>query len=166
MLIHFAGHQRTQCWRIFVSALEGTFNALHIPEVQDKAEAFVRKLAQAVLEEDICRSHLHEVGVQPTPSSLLTCYLDAIPHAIAREQPDHAKKSRAVITHIVEDLVSMRMRPNVTYQDIMLILHQIANRFTALCLDDSWTRKSAGCSGIKIMSTTPEMGLSGLKTEG
>ena len=52
----------------------------------------------------------------------------------------------------------MKMRPNVTYQDIMLILHQIANRFTALCLDDSLTRKKTGCSGIKITSTASEMG--------
>jgi transformation/transcription domain-associated protein len=44
----------------FVSALEGTFDALHALEVQDKAEAFVRKLAQAVFEEDIRRSHLRE----------------------------------------------------------------------------------------------------------
>ena len=162
-LVALQGIKGRNVEEFFVSALEGTFDALHIPEVQDKAEAFVRKLAQAVFEEDIRRSHLREVGVRPTPSSLLTCYLDAIPHAMAREQSDHAKKARAVITHIVEDLVSMKMRPNVTYQDIMLILHQIANRFTALCLDDSWTRKSAGCSGIKIMSTTPEMGAKWIK---
>ena len=156
-LVTLQGIKGRNVEEFFVGALEGAFDALHIPEVQDKAEAFIRKLAQAVFEEDIRRSHLREVGVRPTPSNLLTCYLDAIPHAMAREQPDHAKKARTVITHIVEDLVSMKTRPNVTYQDIMLILHQIANRFTALCLDDSWTRKSAGCSGIKIMSTTPEM---------
>jgi transformation/transcription domain-associated protein len=149
----------------FVGTLEGAFDALHIPEVQDKAEAFVRKLVQAVFEEDIRQSHLREVGVRRTPSSLLTCYLDAIPHAMAREQPDHAKKARAVITQIVEGLVSMKMRANVTYQDIMLILDLIAHRFTALCLDDSWTRKSAGCSGIKIMSTTPEMGAKWIKDQ-
>jgi len=59
----------------FVSALEGAFNALHISEVQDNAEAFVQKLAQAVFEEEIHRSHLREVGVRPTPSSLLTFIL-------------------------------------------------------------------------------------------
>lgn len=87
----------------------------------------------------------------------MSCYLDAFPHALARDQPEQADKARAVIFSIVQDLVSMNSRPNVT-QEIMSILHQIANRFTALCLDDSWTRKSAGCNGIKIMAQTSELG--------
>jgi transformation/transcription domain-associated protein len=53
----------------------------------------------------------------------------------------------------------MSSQHNVTFQDIIPILHQIANRFSALCLDDSWVRKSAGCSGIKIMTCTPDLGV-------
>ncbi|KAF8974524.1 hypothetical protein BDZ97DRAFT_2053099 [Flammula alnicola] len=142
----------------FVSTLEGVFDALHFPEVQEQAEAFVRRLGNAVFEEEFRRAQSRDVGIRPTPGILLSCYLDAFPHALARDQPEQANKARLVISSIVDDLIALNSRPNVTQQEIMLILHQIANRFTALCLDDSWSRKSAGCNGIKIMARTPELG--------
>ncbi|KAF8165306.1 hypothetical protein B0H34DRAFT_232712 [Crassisporium funariophilum] len=143
----------------FVTTLEGAFDALHFPEVQEQAESFVRRFSQAIFEEEFRRNQSREVGIRPTPSILLSCYLDAFPHALAREQPEQAVKAQSVISSIIQDLILMRTQPTVTYQEIMVILHQIANRFTALCLDDSWTRKSAGCSGIKIMASTPEIGV-------
>ncbi|KDR83700.1 hypothetical protein GALMADRAFT_236040 [Galerina marginata CBS 339.88] len=142
----------------FVTSLEGVFDAIHLPEVQEQAESYVCNLGKAVFEQEIRRGQSREAGKRPTPSVLLSCYLDAFPHALARDQFDQAMKARAVVSSVVQDLVSMTAQPNVTFQDIMLILHQIANRFTALCLDDSWTRKSAGCSGIKIMAQTPTLG--------
>jgi len=142
----------------FVAMLEGIFDALHLPEVQDQSEAFVRKLGRAVFEQELRRAQSREQGMRPTPSILLSCYLDAFPHALARDVPEHAIKSRAVISSIVEDLVSLHKSPGVPPQEIMLILHQIANRFTALCLDDSWIRKSAGCNAIKIMVETADLG--------
>jgi hypothetical protein len=65
----------------------------------------VLKLAQAVFEEDIrpiyvkweCDRHLAVLS----PVILMQF------HMPCQEQPDHAKKARAVITHIVEDLVIM-----------------------------------------------------------
>ena len=137
---------------IFVGTLQGIFDALHMPELQLQAETFVRKLGKAIFEEELRRPPLRE-GARPTSSSLLSCYLDAFPHALARDQPEHATKAYSMICTIVDDLVAMNTRPSVTQPEILVILHQIANRFTALCLDDSWTRKSAGCSGIKIILT-------------
>lgn len=142
---------------IFVGTLQGIFDALHIPELQLQAETFVRKLGKAIFEEELRRPPLRE-GARPTSSALLSCYLDAFPHALARDQPEHATKAYSMICTIVDDLVAMNTRPSVTQPEILVILHQIANRFTALCLDDSWTRKSAGCSGIKIMARTPNLG--------
>jgi transformation/transcription domain-associated protein len=121
-LVTLQGVKGRNVEEFFVSALEGTFDALHIPEVQDKAEAsyenlrklFSKKIfAEVIYVKWECDRHL-----------AVFSSVDAIPHAMVREQPDHARKARAIIT---EDLVSMKMRPNVTYQDIMLILHQIAN---------------------------------------
>ncbi|PPQ93995.1 hypothetical protein CVT25_009843 [Psilocybe cyanescens] len=142
----------------FINTLEGIFDALHLPEVEEKAESYVRKLGKAIFEEEIRRGQSREAGTRPIPSVLLSCYLDAFPHALARDQSDQANKARAVIFSIVRDLVSLNGRSNVISHEIMVILHQIANRFTALCLDDSWTRKSAGCNGIKIMAQTSDLG--------
>jgi transformation/transcription domain-associated protein len=63
------------------------------------------------------------------------------------------------VAAIIRDLVAMSDQNNILPQDIIPTLHQIATRFSALCLDDSWVRKSAGCSGIKIMTCTPELGV-------
>jgi transformation/transcription domain-associated protein len=142
----------------FVSTLEGMFDALYLPELQDQAERYIRRLGKAIFEEELRRAHSREVGTRPVPSILLSCYLDAFPHALARDQPEQAAKAYSIISAIVDDLVALISRPRVTQQDLLVILHQLANRFTALCLDDSWTRKSAGCSGIKIMARTSELG--------
>jgi len=138
--------------------LEGVFDALHQPEIDVKAEAFIRQFAKAIFEQEVRRSQSRTPGVRPTPSALLSCFLDAIPHGLAHDRTEHADKACVVITSIVHDLVVMHQQPNIPPQDIMLILHQMANRFTALCLDESWTRKSAGCNGIKIMASTPDLG--------
>ena len=142
----------------FVTVLEGVFDALHLPTIDEKAELFIRKLAHAVFELELHRPPTRILGVRPPPGPLLSSYLDAIPHALACDQAEQANKARTVITSIIQDLVAMHKQPNVAMQDILHILHHLASRFTALCLDDSWIRKSAGCSGIKIMANLPELG--------
>ncbi|KAF8655244.1 hypothetical protein AX16_003148 [Volvariella volvacea WC 439] len=141
----------------FVVALQGIFDATHIQDLQAQAEPFVRKLSQTVFDSEIRRAQMSESGMRPTPGALITCYLDAIPHALARENSEHAKQAQALVTSIIGDLVNMVHQSNVGAQDILPILHQFSLRFMALCLDDSWVRKSAGCSGIRIMTETPEL---------
>ncbi|TFK43492.1 hypothetical protein BDQ12DRAFT_731508 [Crucibulum laeve] len=143
---------------VFVSTLEGMFDAIHLPETQIQAEAYIRKLGQTVFESEIRRNLNRDANVRPTPSTLLSCYLDAIPHALTREQPEQAERAQAIVALVIEDLVAMKSQTGVTVQHIIIILHQIAHRFTALCLDDSWTRMRAGCSGISIMTRTPDLG--------
>lgn len=138
--------------------MEGIFDALHQSVIDNKAESYIRKLAKTVFEQELTRSQSRASGIRPTPSTLLSCFLDSIPHALAREQPEHASKACTVVAAVVQDLVALHKLPNVPLTDVMLILHQMANRFTALCLDDSWARKAAGCNGIKIMANTPDLG--------
>lgn len=92
-------------------------------------------------------------------SPLLSSYLEALPYALARTQSDQVTKARGLLASIVQDLVTHAKQNNIIMQDVYLILHQITNRFTALCLDDSWSRKIAGCGCIKMMTETPEVGV-------
>ena len=41
---------------VFVRCLEGMFDAIHQPDVQEKAEAFIRELARQVFQAEICRA--------------------------------------------------------------------------------------------------------------
>ncbi|KAF8076441.1 hypothetical protein FPV67DRAFT_1558921 [Lyophyllum atratum] len=143
---------------VFIQGMEGIFDAINIPDLQIQAEAFVRKVAQFVFDFEIRRNHSRGAGARPTTSGLLSSFLDAFPYGLARNQPTQAKAAQTIFVVVIEDLVSMHGHNNVTPQDIMGILHQIANRITGLCLEDSWMHKSAGCNGIKGLIFIPVYG--------
>ncbi|KAF9057606.1 hypothetical protein BJ165DRAFT_1520972 [Panaeolus papilionaceus] len=157
VLLH-EGIQGRNVEETFVSIVEGLFDAIHIPETQEKAEAYIYKLGHSIFETEIARSQAREPGTRLVPGAHLSCFLDAIPHALSRDQADDAAKAQTVISNIVSDVISLNSRPNVQLHDVMMILHQMANRFAALCLDESWVRKSAGYNGIKLMTQTPDLG--------
>ncbi|KAF8640045.1 hypothetical protein AX17_001287 [Amanita inopinata Kibby_2008] len=143
----------------FTNALEGMFDSTHFPDVKEKAEVFLQKASMTIFQMEIRQSQNREVGVRPLPSTLLTCFLDAIPYALARENTKQAESVQELLARVVHELVSMTGERNISVQDILFILHQIANRFTALCLDDPWVRKRAGCRGVEIMTRTPDLGV-------
>lgn len=145
----------------FVSSLEGVFDALHLnepPELKDRAEEYLLKLSQSVLDIEVRRGQTREVGLRPIPSPLLNVFLDALPHALAREQRDHAEKAQSIVKAFIQHLVGLNAQSTVPSPDIIMILHQIAHRFSSLCLDESWVRKRAGYGGIRIMTCTPDLG--------
>ncbi|KAG6816156.1 hypothetical protein H0H87_008290 [Tephrocybe sp. NHM501043] len=143
---------------IFVQGMEGIFDSLNIPDLQNQAETFIRKVAQYAFETEVRRIHSRGPGVARTPTvGLLSSFLDSFPYGLARDQPTQAQAAQAVFVVVLQDLVSPNS-PNVTPQDIMAILHQIANRITGLCLEDSWIHKNAGCCGIKNIISIPVYG--------
>jgi transformation/transcription domain-associated protein len=82
--------------------MEGIFDALHQSVIDNKAESYIRKLAKTVFEQELTRSQSRASGIRPTPSTLLSCFLDSIPHALAREQPEHASKACTVVAAVVQ----------------------------------------------------------------
>ncbi|KAG6860236.1 hypothetical protein C0995_013842, partial [Termitomyces sp. Mi166 len=138
---------------VFVQGMEGIFDGLNIPDLQPRAESFIRKVAQNAFEVEVWRNHSRGPGAR----GLLSSFLDSLPYGLARDQRAQAKVAQSIFVLILHDLVAPSS-PNVTPQDIMGILHQIANRITGLCLEDSWIHKSAGCQGIKNLSSIPAYG--------
>ncbi|KAJ7590989.1 hypothetical protein C8J56DRAFT_1135339 [Mycena floridula] len=141
---------------LFVSMLEGIFDALHIPEVQSQAQPFLRNLSTTIFQTEIRSASTREPIFQA--SALLTAFLDAWPHALCREVPEDVTKSKEFIASLVNDLVDMSKQPGGSLQDILPILKMISNRFIALGLEHSWICKSAACTGFSIMGTTPIVG--------
>ncbi|KAG7096929.1 hypothetical protein E1B28_004330 [Marasmius oreades] len=138
----------------FTRALEAIFDATNISDTKEKAEQFIRKLSLAIFEIELRKPHSRE----NTQRTLLSPLLDAIPHALARENAGQARAAQDLMTSVLEDLVASA-RQNITIvPEIYPVLHQIANRFCSLCYDHAWPRKAAGCIGIKVMTTTPEVG--------
>ncbi|KAG6866480.1 hypothetical protein C0991_003998 [Blastosporella zonata] len=142
---------------VFVQGMEGVFDALNISDLETQAESLIRKVAQYAFEVEIRRIHSRGPGARSSTSGLLASFLDSLPHGLARDQPAQAQAAQSIFIVILQDLVAPNS-PNVTPQDIMGILHQIASRITGLCLEDSWIHKSAGCYGIKNIISLPVYG--------
>lgn len=141
----------------FVKALEGLFDCIHIPSVQSEAQGYLRKLSSTIFEGEIRRNKSLPPKTRVSQSPLLSAFLDSIPHALARDQPTQIEQANAFVASLIEDLVQMK-NSAIVPGDILVILHHLANRFTSLCLDDSWTRKNAGCNGIRLMASAPDLG--------
>lgn len=91
------------------------------------------------------------------PGPLFACYLDALPHGLARKDPQEATKAQELVASLIQDLVNLA--PDIPPNEIKTTLYQIALRFSSLCLEDSWARKNAGCNGIKIMTQLADLGI-------
>jgi transformation/transcription domain-associated protein len=144
---------------VFVRCLEGVFDAIHIPDLQVQAEKYVRELSRHLFTAEIRSGPTKDAASRRYPGPMLSCYLEAFPTALARENVQERSKSHEFVSSLVRDLVTMVNYPDVAYQDIVPTLHHIASRFSSLCLETGWVRKSAGCSGIKIMTCTPDLGV-------
>jgi transformation/transcription domain-associated protein len=65
--------------------------ATYLPDLKVRSEAFIRKMAQIVFKMEVRHNEAHR-GSRPVPTPLLSCFLDALPHALAHDQPEQAKK--------------------------------------------------------------------------
>ncbi|KAF9222005.1 FAT-domain-containing protein [Gyrodon lividus] len=157
-LLHENTHNEDQA-AVFVRSLEAIFGAIYIPELKEYAQKFIRELSRAVFAMEMRKNATKEIALKRYPSPLLSSYLEAMPWVLAREKQEEAKPGQDLISLIISDLVAMGKEQGVTPLDIVPMLHQIASRFSAICLDDAWVRKSAGCSGIRIMTYTADFGV-------
>ena len=131
--------------------LEGVFDAVHIPELQTQAEAYVKNLSRHIFTQEIAERPSDSTA-RRFPGPMLACYLEAFPASLARDNAAEKVKSQELASSIVTKLVSMTVDANFTQVDVLRILHHIAGRFSSLCLEPGWLRKSAGCAGINIIA--------------
>ncbi|KAK7060621.1 transcription-associated protein 1 [Paramarasmius palmivorus] len=154
-LLTYEGLKGRNAEELFTSAVEALYDGLHLTDTKDRAENFLRTLAHGVFDTELRRGSSRETT---TRSTILQPFLDAIPHALARESAEQAQQAQVVLRSIIQDLVASAKQNNSIVPELFPILQQIANRFAGLCFDHSWSRKAAGCAGVRIMSTTPEVG--------
>jgi transformation/transcription domain-associated protein len=132
--------------------LEGVFDGIHVEEVKDLAIPFIQKLSLHVLTKETYRNANNDHGFRIQPSPLLLAFLDALPHALARENAEETKTSQSFFADLIQEFISTSNRNGVTTQNVMPTLHQIGIKFSSMCLEESLSRKCAGCGGIKTMT--------------
>ncbi|KAL5487751.1 TRA1 [Sanghuangporus weigelae] len=143
---------------IFVKGVEGLFDAIHVPEVQDRAQEYLRTLSRHVFTLEARKALAKDITLRRFPSHMFGLYLDAFPLALARTDERQAKRAAEVVKTIVHDLVPIGHANGLKPMDTLPILHMVATRFSTFCFEDAWVRKTAGVTGIMIMSSTPEIG--------
>ncbi|KAI0068843.1 FAT-domain-containing protein [Artomyces pyxidatus] len=144
---------------VFVRSLEGIFDCVHLPEVREQAETFIRQMARQVFTLEFRRAMSQDMAIRRYPSLLFASFLDGLAHGLSRENAEEAAKAREVVNTLIQDLIARGTAGDATAQDIISLLHQIAGRFSVLCLDEAWVRKKAGCGGIKLILNIPNFGV-------
>ncbi|KAH9951586.1 hypothetical protein B0H21DRAFT_818036 [Amylocystis lapponica] len=144
---------------VFAKCLHSIFDAVHIPEVQEKADNTIREVSRFICMSEIRKFSMRDTTSNKGPSPTLACYLEALSESLVREDAAEAKKAKDLAAILIQELVEVANTPDISSRDIVPSLHQMVTRFCSLCYEDSWVRKSAGCAGIKIMTYSPNLGL-------
>lgn len=140
-------------------SLEALFDAVHISEIQAEAQTFVRDVSKYIFNLEVRRLMVRDAAQRRWPTATLTCWLEALPLAITRETEEESRHALELLEKIVLDLIGMINNADTTTQHVVPSLAHIASRFNAMCLEDTWARKRAGCNGIKLMTRVHELGI-------
>ncbi|KAI9063246.1 atypical/PIKK/TRRAP protein kinase [Trametes sanguinea] len=144
---------------LFVRCLENLYDALHVPDLQEKAEKALSELSRWLFASEVKRNAGKDAVARRYSTPIFTCYLEALQYGLARDKPDEAKRALTLVDGLVRELVAMAAKEDVTANDVVVTLHQIASRFLSLCLEEAWVRRSAGCGGIRVMTNIPDLGV-------
>jgi transformation/transcription domain-associated protein len=125
----------------------------------EQAVSFIHSLSLHIIVTNIRSSQSNDTGLRHQHIPIFEAFLNAIPHALTHTVDENAKRSQDLMTDIIRALVSMRGQDGITPSDILATLTKFGHVFTAMCLDELWTRKNAGWRGIRIMTSVPDLGI-------
>ncbi|EJF61235.1 atypical/PIKK/TRRAP protein kinase [Dichomitus squalens LYAD-421 SS1] len=144
---------------LFVRCLESMYDALHLSDVQEKAEKTLKEVSRFLFTVEVRRYAVKDDFTRRYPSPIFSCYLDAVQYGLARDKPEEAKRALELISTSIRELVGMATASEVAVNDVVATLHQVASRFLSLCLEEAWVKRSAGCGGIQVMTDIPDLGV-------
>lgn len=143
----------------FTKCLEALFEALQLSETAEAAETRLREIARYVFDVEIRRTVPRDITSRRLPGPLYNCLLEAIAYGVVRDDGEQFKKVKDLVESFIKDLVGLVDSQEVALMDVRPVLNQFAGKFTALCLEDTWYAKSAGCRGIRFMAELSGLGV-------
>ena len=135
------------------------FNATHVPDIQGRAEDHLKDLSRHFSVLELRKTAQKDITGRKFPSKLCSLYLDALQHALARNDKEQMEEVVSIITSVIHGLLPLGQSIGLAQRDLLPILHMLANRFSALCFDETAIRRIAGCTGLKILSAMPGIGV-------
>ncbi|KAG8901590.1 hypothetical protein FRB99_005203 [Tulasnella sp. 403] len=157
------GAQGREREAVFTTAIEGLFNAIQVPDLQQQAIMYLRDLSRHIFIAELLNREPGPANSRRYPMSpLATIFVEWLPRSLAWNNKEEMKTAEGVIRHLIEDLAA------IGKQDVPMdgqdaprepsgILHNLASAFVGMCHDESWRKKMAGCKGITIMASTESL---------
>ena len=142
-----------------MQCLQSMYDALHLSEVQEKAEKTLMEVSRFLFSSEVRRYAVKDASARRYSSPVFSCYLDALQYGLARDKLEEAKRALELVGTSIRELVAMAATSEFAVNDVVATLHQVASRFLSLCLEEAWSRRSAGCGGIKIMTGIQDLGV-------
>ncbi|RPD67165.1 atypical/PIKK/TRRAP protein kinase [Lentinus tigrinus ALCF2SS1-7] len=159
ILVMHEGVKGREREELFTRCLESMYDALHLTDIQEKAEKTLMEVSRFLFSSEVRRYAVKDATTRRYPSAVFTCYLNALEYGVSRDKVEEAKRALELVSSSLRELVSMATTSEVAINDVVATLHQIASRFLSLCLEEAWVRRSAGCGGIRVMTDIPELGI-------
>jgi transformation/transcription domain-associated protein len=143
-----------------VIGYKGLLDTLQIFDLQAKALDALRVLLHQSLGMDM---RLHkEMGFRRPHNSPLSIFIMHLPYALMATETDDVSQIRGFISILVQDILSFsKDEPDETrrVREQNLALYRLTARFTTLCYQTDWKSKSAGFTGLGLMTNSAEVGL-------
>jgi transformation/transcription domain-associated protein len=152
---------------VFQQTIQGLFHAAHHAELQEPTLAFIRKLSRFIFTPeprkdqapaDSTTRHGRE-RMASVVSPLVGAYLEAVALALANLPAIEAAGGKEIISLIVDDILGQvdKSLPVEERPDPSGMLDALGIRLSALCFEEPWNRKLAGCTGLSVLTSKAEV---------
>lgn len=146
--------------------MQGLFHAAHHAELKEPTHAFIHKLSCFLFSPD------PPANVQPSDGSvrqggrresyvspLVGSYLEAVALALANLPATETEGGKEILSSIVDDILASvdKTLPVEERADAGTMLDAFGIRLSALCFEEPWNRKLAGCTGLSVLTSKSEV---------
>lgn len=145
-----------------MEALKGFFDALHIPDFQSKVLSLLRNLLRQLFAIELTKSLQTATPSHRFHGTPLSIFLTNLPQALVCKESDDMKISKGLVLTMIQDILNLCREDHgqgSKVKDASNILHRLASRFTGLCYEPQWKNKTAGFTGLDIMTNDVDLGL-------
>ncbi|KAJ9105954.1 hypothetical protein QFC19_003288 [Naganishia cerealis] len=141
---------------VFVSVIKGLLEACQIPEHREDVVRHIRKLSNEVFAMDIKnrrKKSPHSKRISLLSSSVVTGLVQGVADGVVYDR----LKTKELFTQIIDDFIGLKDKlqeePGTSAKEAGLpILMALFSRFAALCYEEGWSRKLAGCLGLQVLA--------------
>jgi transformation/transcription domain-associated protein len=91
------------------------------------------------------------------PTTPLDVFIASLPQSLVCRDSDDIRICKGTVLVLIQDITALSAEVS-RFREAPGMLHRLASRFAALCYEPSWKRKTAGFTGLSIMTVDADLG--------